>query len=183
LEEKQRASKWLIIGFILQVGIILYWEITEYADLFPFNDVSRNDPEESFHASLANDLPKLLILILLVGGLRWMTSSGYLFAFGSSLIYYIVFLGIQITVWWPRYLFGASPEELQKYNEKFARTIKILPSFGNHVAVDLQHNILQLWTLAIILVMAVTLKKLLKARKLDRRQTEESGSKVVTRPG
>jgi hypothetical protein len=43
-------------------------------------------------------------------------------------------------------------EELQDYYEKFGETIKILPSFGNHVPPDLQHLVLQTITLTIIIV-------------------------------
>ncbi|MFC7440506.1 hypothetical protein [Laceyella putida] len=168
LEAKQNAKKWIYIGFLLQFGIILYWELTQYVDFFPFNDVVGLSMQENLAASYANDIPKLCIILILWLSLRWMTQPWYLFLYGSSLIYYIVFLGIQLTIWWPRYLFGASPEELKDYNENFARTIKILPKFGNHVPVDLQHNILQTWTLVIIILMFLTLKKLFHAYKLER---------------
>ncbi|SEN14458.1 hypothetical protein [Lihuaxuella thermophila] len=164
LEAQKQAKKWIYICFLMQFGIILYWEITQYVDLFPFNDVAGLDLRESLRASYANDIPKIGIILVLWLCLRWMTRPWYLFLFASSLIYYIVFLGIQISIWWPRYIVGATPEQLKEYNEKFAHTIKILPTFGNHVAVDLQHNILQLWTLAIIIVMFLALKKLFQAK-------------------
>jgi hypothetical protein len=159
------AKKWLIISFVLQMLIVAYWEVTEYVDLFPFNDVATT--ENSFEASLANDVPKVCILIILWIGMRWLTSPTYLFLYFSSIVYYIVFLSLQIIEWWPRYIFGASPEELQDYHKKFGKTIKILPSWDNHLAVDLQHNILQTLTLTIIIVMIITLAKLWKARKLE----------------
>ncbi|MGA9175005.1 MAG: hypothetical protein WBZ33_13655 [Thermoactinomyces sp.] len=65
---------------------------------------------------------------------------------------------------------------MKDYNDKFARTIKILPAFGNHIAVDLQHNILQLWTLAIIMVMFITLKKVFRAWKLEQMHNTSAGS-------
>jgi MFS superfamily sulfate permease-like transporter len=151
----------------LQIGIILYWEITQYVDLFPFNDVVGLSMQENIAASCANDIPKASIILILLVCLRWMTRPWYQCLYASSLIYYIVFLGIQLFIWWPRYIFGANPEQLKDYNDKFARTIKILPAFGNHIAVDLQHNILQLWTLAIIMVMFITLKKIFRAWKLE----------------
>jgi hypothetical protein len=179
LEAKQLAKKWIYICFLLQFGIILYWEITQYVNLFPFNDVVGLDMQENLTASYANDIPKVIIILVLWLCLRWMTQSWYLFLFGSSLIYYIVFFGIQISVWWPRYIFGATSEQLKDYNDKFAHTIKILPTFGNHVAVDLQHNILQLWTLTIIIIMFLTLKKLFLVRKLE--QKDKVGSVPLSR--
>lgn len=166
LEAKmQDARKWLIIGFVLQILIMVYFEVTEYVDLAPFNDVATT--ENSFAASLANDLPKLFILIILWIGMRWMTSPTYLFLYFSSIIYYIVYLILQILEWWPRYIFGATPEEAADYYEKFSKTIKILPSWDNHLAVDLQHNILQTITITIIVVMIITLVKLWKLRKMQ----------------
>jgi len=165
LEEKQVAKRWLIIGFILQILIMVYFEVTEYVDLAPLNDVATT--ENSFAASLANDVPKICILLILWIGMRWITSPTYLFLYFSSIIYYIVYLGLQIIEWWPRYLLGATPAEMQDYNEKFSKTIKILPSWENHPAVDLQHNILQTLTISIIIVMIITFVKLLKLRKKE----------------
>jgi hypothetical protein len=45
--------------------------------------------------------------------------------------------------------------EIQNYNEKFGETIKILPSFENHVPPDLQHLVLQTITLTIIIVTTI----------------------------
>lgn len=166
LEAKmQDARKWLIVGFVLHILIMVYFEVTEYVDLAPLNDVATT--ENSFAASLANDVPKLCILLILWIGMRWMTSPTYLFLYFSSIVYYIVYLGLQINEWWPRYIFGASPAEMEDYNEKFSKTIKILPSWDNHPAVDLQHNILQTITITIIVVMIITLVKLWKLRKLQ----------------
>jgi hypothetical protein len=147
-----KARKWIKISLILQIAIILYWEITQYVNLFPYNDVVGLDFHDNLTASLANDVPKICIIIVFLLGLRWLKNPWFPWFVASSVIYYMVFLGIQISIWWGRYLFGASAKELQDYNEKFGETIKILPSFGNHVPPDLQHLVLQTITVTIIIV-------------------------------
>jgi hypothetical protein len=147
-----KARKWIKISIILQFTIILYWEITQYVNLFPYNDVVGLNFHDNFAASLANDVPKIFIIIVFLVGLRWLKNPWFPWFVASSVIYYMVFLGIQLSIWWGRYLFGASAEELQDYNEKFGDTIKILPSFRNHVPPDLQHLVLQTITITIIIV-------------------------------
>jgi hypothetical protein len=150
-----KARKWIKISLMLQITIILYWEITQYVNLFPYNDVVGLDFQDNMAASLANDLPKICIIIVFLVGLRRLKNLWFPWFVGASVIYYMVFLGIQLSIWWGRYIFGASAEEIQDYNEKFGETIKILPSFGNHVPPDLQHLVLQTITLTIIIVTTI----------------------------
>jgi hypothetical protein len=147
-----KARKWIKLSLILQIVIILYWEITQYVNLFPYNDVTSLDFHDSLAASLANDVPKIFIIIVFLVGLHRLKNPLFPWFVASSVIYYMVFLGIQLSIWWQRYLFGATAKELQDYNEKFGETIKILPSFGNHVPPDLQHIVLQTITVTIIIV-------------------------------
>ncbi|MGA9175004.1 MAG: hypothetical protein WBZ33_13650 [Thermoactinomyces sp.] len=89
LEAKRSAEKWIYAGFLLQIGIILYWEITQYVDLFPFNDVVGLSMQENIAASCANDIPKASIILILLVCLRWMTRPWYqcLYAFFSYLLH------------------------------------------------------------------------------------------------
>jgi hypothetical protein len=106
-------------------------------------------------ASLANDILKIFIIIVFLIGLGLLKNPWFPWFVGASVICYMVFLGIQLSIWWRRYIFGASAEEIQDYNEKFGETIKILPSFRNHVPPDLQHLVLQTITLTIIIVTTI----------------------------
>ncbi len=63
---------------------------------------------------------------------------------------YIVWLALQIQTWWVNYLFGASENWQRVYRRVFSRTLKILPSFGNHLAPDAMHFLMQLLLAAVI---------------------------------
>jgi hypothetical protein len=92
---------------------------------------------------------------LFLVGLKRLKDPWFPWFVGASVIYNMVFLGIQLSLWRGRYIFGASAEEIQDYNEKFGETIKILPSFGNHLPPDLQHLVLQTITLTIMIVTTI----------------------------
>lgn len=175
-ERLSQAKRWIWIALALQVVIILYYEFTSYVDLYPFNDLRTISMETSIQSSLANDVPKLGIILVTLLAMKYWITSWFRFFYASSIIYYIVFFGIQFFIWWPRYILGASPEQLEQYNEKFANTIKILPTFGNHVAVDLQHNILQTLTVAILIAMGIALRKLMQAAKAEKRSQSNPSS-------
>jgi hypothetical protein len=167
--ERLGARGWTA-ALILQMLIVVYWEVTEYVDLFPFDDVRGNHWQNSVSASLANDVPKLLILAVFWFARNQWQSKWYRFFIFSAGVYYLVYLGLQIRVWYPRYLWGATPEEAKAYAKKFGQTIKLLPTYGHHLPPDLQHNVLQLMTIAIIVVMFVLTVKLGRIRPSVRRR-------------
>ena len=54
-----------------------------------------------------------------------------------------VWLGLQLSTWWPPYLFGASEHWSQVYARAFAESTPILPRWGNHLPPDAMHFSLQ----------------------------------------
>ncbi|MBN2910278.1 hypothetical protein JQC72_12280 [Polycladomyces sp. WAk] len=70
-----------------------------------------------------------------------------------------IYMFINKHMLFPRYLWGATAEEAKACAEKFGQTIKLLPTYGHHLPPDLQHNVLQLMTVAIIVVMFVLMGK------------------------
>lgn len=63
---------------------------------------------------------------------------------------YGVWFYLQIQTWWIPYLFGASDHWKATYYRVFAHSTQILPSFGNHLAPDAMHFIIQLLLVAIV---------------------------------
>jgi hypothetical protein len=167
---EQSSARWWTAALILQMLIVVYWEVTEYVDLFPFNDVRGNHWRDSISASLANDVPKLLILAVFWFARTQWQSKWYRFFLFSAGVYYLVYLGLQIRVWYPRYLWGATAEEAKAYAEKFGQTIKLLPTYGHHLPPDLQHHVLQLITVAIIVAMFMLAGKLGRTGSIVREQ-------------
>ena len=67
-----------------------------------------------------------------------------------SMIFYFVWLILQLTTWWIPYIFGASDKWYEVYNRTFLHTHKILPSWGRHLAPDTMHLIIQVLLLIIM---------------------------------
>jgi len=67
-----------------------------------------------------------------------------------SIVFYVVWFALQVQGWWVAYIFGASENWQRVYHRVFGRTLKILPSWGNHLAPDAMHLMMQLLLVAVI---------------------------------
>ncbi len=68
----------------------------------------------------------------------------------SCLLGYTVWLALQTQTWWVNYIFGASDDWQRVYHRVFGSTLKILLSFGTHLAPDAMHFIMQVLLVAVI---------------------------------
>ena len=48
------------------------------------------------------------------------------------------------------YILGASPQYAEMYARVFGRTTKLLPNFGNHLATDAMHILIDVFVIAVI---------------------------------
>jgi hypothetical protein len=147
------ALRWFKAALVLQVLLLAYWLAMEVLDLFPWNDLqSRPETFDLRHAIAVNALQQLAYMGLFALGIRLI---GLISAIG-----YGAYLALQLWTWWPPYLFGADEAWQARYAESFARTLKVLPSPGNHLAPDAQHLVLQLLTLAVLVATAGSVAKM-----------------------
>ena len=80
-----------------------------------------------------------------------------------SMIFYLVWLILQLTTWWVPYILGASDNWYEVYSRTFSNANKILPGWGRHLAPDTMHLIIQVLLLIIIyLFVKASLKHLLR---------------------
>jgi len=75
------------------------------------------------------------------------------------LISYLAWFVLQVQGWWIAYICGASENWQRVYHRVFGKTLKLLPSWGNHLAPDAMHLVIQLLLLAVIVPGALGLMK------------------------
>ncbi len=99
------------------------------------------------------------LLFVLAYWKRW----NWLMWVGS--IGYTAWLYLQVQTWWVPYLFGASKNWQEIYHRVFAQSMKILPSFGNHLAPDAMHLTIQLLLFVIVISTIVGLVQIQQSKK------------------
>ena len=135
------ALRWFKAALLLQLLLLAYFLAIEVADLFPWNDLaSRPAGYDLGRAIAVNALPQLALIALFALGVTWLATV--------SALGYAIYLARQLWVWWLPYVAGADPAWRDHYADSFARTLKLFPSDGLHLAPDAQHLTLQLLTLA-----------------------------------
>jgi hypothetical protein len=82
-----------------------------------------------------------------------------------SIIFYIVWLILQVKSWWLPYIFGASDQWVEVYNRTFSHTHKILPAWGRHLPPDTMDLVIQV-LLIVILFLFVTASLQLRMTRL-----------------
>ncbi len=132
-------------AFVLQFLLLVYLQVIEWIDLFPWNDIRRGNGQEILDVALGG------AMIAALAATHWRWRPGVWLA----TLAYAVWLGLQImTFWWP-YAFGASERWAKIHEANFALTIQWLPSLGTHLPPDASHFVLQL-LLVITLVVTGT---------------------------
>ncbi len=163
--------QWLQRSLFTQGVLAVYFQAVIWFPLGALNDQigAHNRPlVEQFRAGTASFgdavfafafiLPTVLFLVGYVKRIRvlmWL-----------SLLGYTVWLALQIQTWWVNYIFGASENWQRVYHRVFSRTLKILPSFGTHLAPDAMHLLIQIILLVAIIFGVVGLMKHEPAKKM-----------------
>ena len=119
---------------VLIQGILLaYFQLVEWVPLFPWNDLRWGNPQKGLDLALGGAQA-----VLMVG-----TRRGSRRALQLGLLFYGVWLGLQLIGWWVPYFAGASPEMQETYARHFGATLKLLPPIGDHPVPDANHLVLQ----------------------------------------
>lgn len=135
-----------------QALLTLYFAITHWINLYPFNDRS--------HVSFQYE-PQINILM---HGIQILSIYGFAYKVKFLMILGILFWSLwlvgHVVTWWVPYIFGASAKQIRDYQEDFGRTYKFLPSYTNHPAPDACHTILGILTLPVLLAIYMAYFKL-----------------------
>lgn len=117
-----------------QLCLLLYLQVIEWIDLFPWNDIRRGNGQEGLDVVLG----VLMTAALIVTYLRW--RPGIL----AAAALYAVWLSLQVMTFWKPYVTGASERWARVHAANFAVTIQCLPAIGNHLPPDASHVVLQM---------------------------------------
>ncbi|HEY8174235.1 MAG TPA: hypothetical protein VIF32_00955 [Gemmatimonadaceae bacterium] len=137
---------WAIIA---QAFLLVYLEVIEWVDMFPWNDVRRGNGQAGLDVALG----LVMAIAIFATYRRWRVGM-----IGAVLVY-AAWLGLQITTFWTAYIGGASAHWQRIYAANFAQTIQWLPRWGTHLPPDASHFVLQiLLAVALVTTAAATVR-------------------------
>ncbi|MBD8006611.1 hypothetical protein [Bacillus norwichensis] len=139
------------IAIVLQILLFFYFEVTTLLNLFPWNDLSKYTRKEKFTEAITNGLFILLCIGLFATKVKWLMAI--------SVMFYLIFLIMQILTWWMPYCTGIHLKQFPKslYESHFKDTIKWLPPMKDHIIPDAQHNVLQLLSMITLIASSISL--------------------------
>ena len=139
------------VSIASQALLLVYLEVIEWVDMFPWNDVRRGNGQEGLDIALGLIMASTIVATYR----RWRIGM-----VGAVLVY-AAWLSLQITTFWTAYIGGASPQWQRIHAANFAKTIQWLPRWGTHLPPDASHFVLQvLLVMALITTMAATIRLL-----------------------
>ena len=138
---QQAASPWVARAIWAQVALLVYFELSEWVNVFPWNDIRKGNGQEGLDIGLGI----FTMLAILATWKRWR------WAIWVASAFHAIWLGLQIQTWWWNYVFGASPAWKKTWARVFSQTTRILPVVGDHLPPDACHFVLQLLILAALI--------------------------------
>jgi hypothetical protein len=136
---------WQLLAIVTPFVLVIYLIVTDFIDLYPFNDVSQHTKDVRKWELLNYFLP------LLSAFCSW-KGVGIIALAVSSL-----FLIGNIFSWWVPYFFGCSKKQKELLEKHFGKTIKILPPIKDHPIPNLEHMpvalLIVIWQLAALQVL------------------------------
>lgn len=144
------GNDWTRTSLFIQGTLFAYYQIIEWVNLFPWNDIRRGNGQASLDLIVAGVLG--ILIMSTWRRLRWVM------AVGVGL--YGLWAWLQIDSWWVPYFRGASPSWKRTHDRFFGETIKFLPSDGVHLPPDACHVMLQVLILAALITSALAVFQL-----------------------
>ncbi len=134
-----------------QILLFLYFEVTTLVNLYPWNDLSKYSTKEKFIEATVNGIIIILCIGLFITQIKWLMII--------SVVFWFVFLFMQLLNWWMPYLTGKYLNQFPKtlYETHFKNTLKLLPPIKDHIIPDLQHNVLQIISLITFILSALVI--------------------------
>lgn len=141
---------------VAQTVLAIYLQVIEWVPLFPWNDLSRGNGQETMDLIIG-----AVSLALIVGAA--MRSR---VALGTAVVGLAAWLVLQIQSWWVPYVTGGSASWRRVYDRWFSRTWRFLPDWGDHPVPDAAHTVLHVLILIALVASAVAWWRLkVSARK------------------
>lgn len=117
---------WRVAAVAAQLLLLLYFDVIEWVDPFPWNDIRRGNDQAGLDVFLGVALAVGIVAV-------WRGWGAVLYgAIGVHLIWAL----LQIVSWWIPYVRGASPMWQRVYARNFAVTTHRMTPHGTHVRPD-----------------------------------------------
>jgi hypothetical protein len=139
------------VAIAFQILLFIYFEGTTLVQLYPWNDLSKYSNQEKIIEATVNGIIIIFCMGLFITQIKWLMII--------SVIFWFVFLFMQILTWWMPYLTGKHLKQFPKtlYETHFKNTLKLLPPIKDHIIPDVQHNVLQIISLITFILSAFVL--------------------------
>ena len=147
---------WKTVVVVSSLATYLYLVITEWVNLFPWNDVSTSTASQKLSGTLVNTVPFALLVAAFMADRLWLK----ILAMGILL----VMLGVHFAWWWVPYFWGASKAHLESYARLFSQTYRFLPARGSNPVPDAHYVTYHVLVLADLFIAMVALTSGQRAR-------------------
>lgn len=131
-------NNFTLFAVIAQSILTLYFMVTHWIPLFPWNDLTKVSFAYERHLNAFMNFIQFFLIYGFAYQINWLMTLG--------LIFWSLWIYGHIAAWWIPYFYGASKEEMLDYKQTFGRTYKFFKTYGNHPAPDACHTILGLLT-------------------------------------
>lgn len=145
-------------AFAAQAALLIYLQVIEWVDLYPWNDIRGGNSQEALDIALG----VFMLLALAATWRRWW--PGLLVA----VLVYLAWMYLQITTFWVPYVVGAAPRWQQIHAANFSETVQWFPRWDNHLPPDASHFVLQLVLLVALVMTAIALRQGYRERPAGR---------------
>ncbi|MEV0227888.1 hypothetical protein [Nonomuraea sp. NPDC050786] len=132
----------LVVPFLWLAWLV----VTEWVPMFPLNDLTGDNVRHRVLAAAINYPFPLLIAAGIALGRTWSLVT-------ATALCALILIG-HVTSWWLPYFGVSTAEQRATYRRDYARTLKLLPTEGHDVVIDVQHMVVGLLSL---IMMATTL--------------------------
>ena len=141
-----RGHHWRQWSFGWQVTLAAYMQLISWVPLGRWNRQPCCPPALvalRSHTLGVGDALSLAAFVLPVVVFWYGSRRGWKWAMALVLVGYAVWLGLQLTTWWPPYILGASANWARIYARAFAASTNFLPRWGDQLPPDAMHVVLQ----------------------------------------
>lgn len=146
-------------ALVAQLVLLLYFELCVLVPLGAWNDQASHSAGLSSGNIALGSAIGVAQLLLLIGTIWRSWPLLWLGLVGDT-----TWLALHAWGIWVPYVFGASPGYSSMYFRVFARTTKLLPNFGSHLAPDAMHIFIDVFLALVIITLVRYMLFLWRAR-------------------
>ena len=135
-----------MVAIVVPLVWLGWLALTDWVPMFPLNDLSKGNARQRLLAAAINYPFPLLI----AGGVAVHQSWSLI----AAAVLCVLVLAGHVRSWWLPYFGYSTAEQRELYRREYARTLKILPTEGRDVVIDVQHLVVGALS---VLMLATTL--------------------------